>query len=99
MHCGGCGRTIVGQLRRCLYCGGAPVEQEAKRERHLECPGCKGLMSETQDGDVLVDRCEACGGAWFDRAEIEHAIKMERSRKQELWDHLAPSEPKPEAKP
>ena len=38
------------------------------------CPRCKAQLVETPCGDVRVDRCETCGGAWFDFDEIDRAI-------------------------
>jgi Zn-finger nucleic acid-binding protein len=55
-------------------------------------------MSEAQAGPVAIDCCAACGGVWYDREELEHAVAAEKSKKQELWDHLPASPPQREAK-
>ena len=39
---------MAATLRRCLYCGSAPLETERPRERHIECPACHGAMSEIE---------------------------------------------------
>ena len=38
------------------------------------CPRCEAQLIETPCGNIRVDRCEKCGGAWFDFEEIDRAI-------------------------
>ena len=54
-------------------------------------------MSELEEGAVLIDRCGACGGTWYDRGELELAVAAERAKTQSLWDRL-PGEAAPETK-
>jgi Zn-finger nucleic acid-binding protein len=79
-------------LRLCLYCGSAPVETRP-RERHIECPACHGAMSEVEAGKLQIDQCGACGGTWYDRDELSHAITAEKAKPRDLWDHLPASPP------
>ena len=37
----------------------------------LRCPKCAEHMSKVHYGDVMVDRCDACRGLWFDLLEHE----------------------------
>ena len=41
----------------------------------MDCPKCNGEMQEhsitTLQGSVTIDRCESCGGIWFDNGEAE----------------------------
>ena len=41
----------------------------------MDCPKCKGEMQEhttrTLQGEVAIDRCNDCGGLWFDNGEAE----------------------------
>jgi uncharacterized protein len=45
----------------------------------VECPKCGGaLQSLVQDG-IEVERCEQCGGLWFDRLEADRLRKAKGS--------------------
>lgn len=35
----------------------------------MNCPKCGGAMTPVAFQDVEVDRCQACGGLWFDEYE------------------------------
>ena len=37
----------------------------------MKCPKCHETMKEIHYGGVAVDRCENCGGIWFDFSEAE----------------------------
>jgi uncharacterized protein len=52
----------------------------------LDCPRCNvGALEEIELGDVLVDRCDTCGGIWFDNGEIEQVTGGgERAREIEV---------------
>lgn len=39
------------------------------------CPRCKTPLREAREGDVTVDRCGVCRGAWYDRGELEGILK------------------------
>ena len=48
------------------------------RKTGLACPKCKGTLEElpfSSQTDILVDRCESCGGIFFDAGEIVEAEK------------------------
>ena len=36
----------------------------------LKCPGCGGAMKSVESPDIIIDRCEACGGTWLDQGEL-----------------------------
>ena len=38
----------------------------------MNCAKCKSAMRELTVGEHVVNRCEACGGLWFDLREHEH---------------------------
>ncbi|MBW1879412.1 MAG: zf-TFIIB domain-containing protein [Deltaproteobacteria bacterium] len=41
----------------------------------MHCAKCQGQI-ETMDVDgVEVDRCDQCGGFWFDAKELDHVLK------------------------
>ena len=56
----------------------------------MVCPKCKGTLEElpfSSQTDFLVDRCESCGGIFFDAGEIARAEKASASL-EKLEDRL-----------
>jgi Zn-finger nucleic acid-binding protein len=51
----------------------------------MECPICKERLSHAWKGDILVDFCPGCGGAWLERGEFE-----------KLLAHFSGERPRPE---
>ncbi|NIM18161.1 MAG: hypothetical protein GTO45_39670 [Candidatus Aminicenantes bacterium] len=52
--------------------------KEQARKTGLACPKCKGTLEElpfSSQTNILVDRCESCGGIFFDAGEIIEAEK------------------------
>ncbi len=41
----------------------------------MRCPKCEAEMEAVTCGDVVIDRCSACKGIWFDRGEAESLSK------------------------
>ena len=35
----------------------------------MECPKCHAVMTALRVDEVEIDRCDRCGGLWFDRRE------------------------------
>ncbi|MCP5046000.1 MAG: zf-TFIIB domain-containing protein [bacterium] len=49
------------------------------RPTDLDCPKCSGKLEElpfSSKTDLLVDRCPACGGIFFDSGELMQAEKV-----------------------
>ena len=46
-------------------------------DRSLACPGCGHVMHVEVLSKVEVDRCERCGGTWFDVGEVARAALCE----------------------
>jgi Zn-finger nucleic acid-binding protein len=40
----------------------------------LKCPKCRGEWAAYTFRDIALDRCESCGGVWFDRGEIDALV-------------------------
>ncbi len=50
--------------------------KKSARKTGLLCPRCEGTLEElpfSTKTDILVDRCEKCGGIFFDSGELKHA--------------------------
>jgi Zn-finger nucleic acid-binding protein len=45
----------------------------------MKCLKCDGELAATSIGPVTLDRCELCGGIWFDGRELERIIKHVRA--------------------
>lgn len=54
----------------------------------LRCPACDGPLASTPLGPLTIDTCEACGGAWFDRGELEAHLTRSATE-------LSPTAPSP----
>ena len=52
----------------------------------MTCPKCQGSMQPVQFQGVEVDRCEACGGLWFDAFEHESLKKLDGAVSIDLGD-------------
>ncbi len=53
------------------------------------CPRCQREMSAAFFGDVQVDRCEGCGGLYFDQGELPAVLAAQRMGPLErLWARI-----------
>jgi len=41
------------------------------------CSRCGTTLSEITVDDIILDRCEKCGGIWFDFAELERILSRD----------------------
>jgi Zn-finger nucleic acid-binding protein len=56
----------------------------------VRCPKCDDAALLPLDlGEILLDRCESCGGIWFDHGELEAVVGLTAAARQE------PIEPEP----
>lgn len=44
------------------------------------CPKCGDSLDEVESEDVKIDRCENCGGIYFDHGEVEMLLSIARGR-------------------
>jgi len=68
------------------------------RPTTLRCPRCAGAFVEVPyhaEADVVLDRCDGCGGLWFDAGEVPKVesiaarIGDPRSKVMRAFSHLA----------
>jgi Zn-finger nucleic acid-binding protein len=45
----------------------------------LHCPKCKAMMEKVTFQNIMVDRCTACRGLWFDALEREQLLRIRGS--------------------
>lgn len=68
-------RELIEKLKALLK----KVEGEQARDRDLACPKCAGKLESYTFMGFFLDRCQACGGMWLDKGELE-GILREASR-------------------
>ena len=115
-HCGSCGglflddeewKPLVGSVRAIDRPQGLSLDFQ-----RLPCPACghaegrSGLVPRglRGAGELEIDVCESCGGAWLDAGELEHAraaarlLGQERRRlaQQHLQNQRERGRPEPE---
>ena len=66
-------REALDKLRRQMAEEAAAKGQGATRQ----CPLGHGALLEVRHDDVLIDRCDTCGGVWLDAGELEHLTGRE----------------------
>ena len=56
------------------------AEKAAERAagKGIACPRCDGALEEIAYEDVLIDRCNKCGGVWLDAGELELLTEREQ---------------------
>jgi Zn-finger nucleic acid-binding protein len=55
------------------------AEAKAAGISSMQCPRCDGgTLTETKVDEVLIDRCDNCGGIWLDSGELEQLTKSEK---------------------
>jgi len=43
----------------------------------MDCPRCKAVLKDNILGGVVYQKCDKCGGFWFDKGEL-HQIRQEK---------------------
>jgi Zn-finger nucleic acid-binding protein len=76
VKCERCGRRAGPRARsdKCLYCGGPLVAAATAVSGPLPCPACKSALAPIDDGGIVLDRCQDCGGTWYDRGELQAVL-------------------------
>ena len=76
MKCTQCGRPGHPNRPNCMYCGG--TIDHSFEDLHIDCPGCGTTMEKKTFDGITIDQCPACSGVWFDRNELEEALKKKK---------------------
>ena len=53
----------------------ARLERVERRDPSPACPKCGGRLESYSLHEILLDRCQGCGGIWLDRGELEQIVK------------------------
>ncbi|MGH7829267.1 MAG: zf-TFIIB domain-containing protein, partial [Candidatus Binatia bacterium] len=58
----------------------ARLRKVERVEPSLACPKCAGKLESYSLHEILLDRCQVCGGIWLDKGELEQILtKVARS--------------------
>ena len=68
-------RELIEKLKTVLK----KVEGRVEEDQELICPKCLGKLESYSFMGFFLDRCQACGGIWLDKGELE-GILREASR-------------------
>ena len=71
-QCPFCAKPTSARAARCVHCDRRIVEvHQREEERAVNCPDCGKVAEIVRLGTLELDLCDACGGLWFDRNELE----------------------------
>lgn len=85
--CASCGGVWFDAKELRVVAGDREVERlatrigEFPRASALRCPRCTGACVASAIGEVEVDTCTVCHGAWLDRGELEAARREVATRR------------------
>jgi Zn-finger nucleic acid-binding protein len=67
----------------------------------MSCPVCSGKMTEGGlfSGDYRIDRCDRCGGIWFDKRELSRLAELQAPRAAHQKAKASEEAPTPKAAP
>ena len=65
-------REALDKIRRKLA-----EEAAAKGQPAHSCPLGHGALTEVKHEEIIVDRCDTCGGVWLDAGELELLTERE----------------------
>jgi ribosomal protein L37AE/L43A len=57
--------------------------ERARAERashYMRCPKCGAQLAEIEFHHIKIDKCEECGGMWFDKGELEMLQHVDQGR-------------------
>jgi hypothetical protein len=61
-------------------------KEKLKKLHYMKCPRCGMELIEIDYKGILIDKCSACEGIWFDAGEFEAASKLEKTGLDKLFD-------------
>ena len=64
-------RETLDKLRERLAAEAAAAGKEPARQ----CPLGHGALAEVRHDEVVIDRCDTCGGVWLDAGELEQIVR------------------------
>lgn len=55
----------------------------------MQCPKCSGTLQPIVHDTIEIDRCDQCGGLWFDMLELDRLRKQKGSAQLDTGDARA----------
>ena len=65
----------------------AEMENINVKEAPRNCPGCTKTMDKVYFNGIIVDKCSACNGTWFDNGELSKYFKLFMKNTPEITDN------------
>ncbi len=73
-------KELIERKRKELDKKKAEEQKKAKSEHFMRCPKCGHAMEEIAHLGIMVDRCKACSGIFFDRGELELLLESKEQK-------------------
>ena len=67
----------------------ADMQALSVKEEQRQCPSCTKTMDKVYFNGVIVDKCSACNGTWFDNGELSKYFKTYLKNAVEITDNMA----------
>ncbi len=72
-------RELIEKLRKKAEHERHEAEKKHRKDAHwMKCPKCGGDMKEEKMAAIMVDKCQECGGIYFDSGELEVLLAAEK---------------------
>ncbi|MGN0030324.1 MAG: SPFH domain-containing protein [Candidatus Gastranaerophilaceae bacterium] len=66
----------------------ADMQALSVKEEQRQCPSCTKTMDKVYFNGVIVDKCSACNGTWFDNGELSKYFKTYMKNAVEITDNI-----------
>ena len=74
-------KKLIDDKRKALDGKRAEQKKRELREQHwMCCPKCGDKMEEVELLGIMVDRCMACSGVYFDKGELELLLESKEPK-------------------
>jgi hypothetical protein len=72
-------RELIERMRQKADAARRERERQEKKALHwMKCPKCGHDMQEVRLGMIYVDKCDNCGGTFFDAGELDILLAAEK---------------------
>lgn len=72
-------RELIEKLRAKADAERREQERKHRKQTHwMKCPKCGHDLEEVKMGALLVDKCQECGGMFFDAGELDILLAAEK---------------------
>ena len=87
--CPSCGHVVKSRMIRCVYCGATLAA--AHHQPRRACPRCDRGLIVVSAHWLSIDRCDKCGGEFYDVNEVDAQLDLDREGRRWLESHMQPA--------